>query len=366
MAFEAKDIHDLATAIGDALGSKKEWVEVVKAAFWPAVVAIAIALFRRPFARMLEGFGSRVAKLSAFNVSIELASVTTRELAVHKIDIDVDELTQGIMTGSYFQILMARIRQDERPSFLVVDIGDGKRWLISRLLFFTFVLWRIGRVRCVVFVETGGEYRQRLLGVATPEKVCDALGSKYPWLDRALVAAWSDLQLPLLATPLSGVDAAKLVDRFPQSPSIQKKTPDGPKDDDVFNAPTGVTYGYDKGKEQWLARTQASVSPPTEKSEKWEELEGPGPKKTWEHTKWLTRPCVDEDLRGIFLSSDESQLVDTPDLRTGERNKALLRRKSPFVALVNERGELKQVVDRRVVMDALADGLRSEEKEEGR
>jgi hypothetical protein len=303
-------------------------------------VAFAIAMFRRPFARMLEGVSRRVAKLSIFDVSIELVSVTTRPLSFADINIPIDDLAHGNFTTTTITDLVDRIRQDGPPYFLVVDIGDGRRWLISRLLLFTFVLWRIGAVRCVVFVETSGECTQRLLGVATPELICAKLGGKYPWLDRALVAAWSDKKtsfqredernvdspyyngmLSLLVMPLSKPEAQTLINRFVASPIIRQ------------------------------SKQEAG----------WEPVKGIS---TWEHTTWLTRDRIYEDLRGIFLLRDESCLVDTPDRPTGERNKALLRRKSPFVALVNERGELKQLVDRRALMDALADNLRSE-KEDG-
>ena len=145
MAIEAQDIHDLAKAIGDALGPKKEWVEIAKAAFWPAVVAFAVAIFRRPFSRMLEGLGNRVAKLSIFDVSIELVSVTTRPLSFYDINIPTDNLEHGGFTPTDIMTLVNHIRTVGLPYFLVVDIGDGRRWLISRLLLFTFVLWRIER-----------------------------------------------------------------------------------------------------------------------------------------------------------------------------------------------------------------------------
>jgi hypothetical protein len=56
----------------------------------------------------------------------------------------------------------------------------------------------------------------------------------------------------------------------------------------------------------------------------------------------------------VFFDNEESQLVDSPDTRTSLRNYGLLRRRIPFVALVNSKGELRYLVDRESLLERFA------------
>jgi hypothetical protein len=84
----------------------------------------------------------------------------------------------------------------------------------------------------------------------------------------------------------------------------------------------------------------------------------------WEHTQWLTATRLDEDLRPIFLNSDTCQFIDVPDYSLTKRNAALLRRRAPFVVLLNDKGELKAVIERKVLLERVADQLVSQESGE--
>lgn len=223
----------------------------------------------------------------------------------------------------------------------MVNIGVGRSWLISRLLLFTFVPWRIGAVHCVVFVETRDGRNNRLLGLASPPSVCNILGKTYPWFDEALVVAWpgSKLLTPvysgaaeawattsvvsILADPLPVRKAQYLVERFMNLSLIRQYG--------VTPQPVG----------EWTRFPHF-----------------------WEHTKWLTRKDVAEDLSAAFFPREESRLVDSVDMPASKRANALLRRKAAFTALVNDQDELQHVVDRRALIDSLAEQLRKEDDPE--
>jgi hypothetical protein len=262
--------------------------------------------------------------LSVFDVSIELATVTRTPVPLYGPHLEPDAVMQGTFFSTSIGELVDKIQADTRPYYLLVDIGDGRRWLISRLLLFTFVLWRIGAVRCVVVVETSGAYTKRLLGIALPQMVCAALGRQYPWFDKALVTAWSAENCPLLAEPLAKENAVSLVDRFMALDEIIRRS----------SVPTKP--------DEWESFTRLGAI-------------------NWEHTKWLDSDRVNEILRPIFLARHESCLVDSPDTEPEKRNRALLSRHSPFIALVNDQGEITHLVDRQALLERFAEALKKQQ-----
>jgi hypothetical protein len=261
-------------------------------------------------------------KVALFHVEIELASVTTPPLALPDLVSFAGDVTRGTFTSTTIMELLRRIQEDAPRPYLLVDIGDGSRWLASRLFLFSFVLWRIGAIRAVVFVETRGEYVQRLLGVALPDRVCAVLEKKYTWFRDALEQS-SKEATPWFAPhlPLPRPEAQELAERFPKK--IQS-SPDEPASSDGWEL-------------------LPSSQPPT-----------------WEHTKWLDRKAFDDDLRPACFDRDESQLVDSPDTPASWRNRALLRRRAPYIAVVNSSRELKCLVERDAFLERVAEHVANE------
>src|SRR5262249_46981675 len=157
---------------------------------------------------------------------------------------------------------------DAPARYFVVDIGTGRRWLMSRVLLFTFVLWKIGAIRCVVFVERRDQYMQRFLGIAPPDVLCSVIGAKYPWLDQALVAAW--------ALKTEAFEPNDLASLYPKAElSLVSKVL--PKDQ-----AENLVKRFMKVK--WVRR----ATPPDEQHGDWELLSS-GPTRMWERTKWVTK-----------------------------------------------------------------------------
>ena len=124
-------------------------------------------------------------------------------------------------------------------------------------------------------------------------------------------------QIPIVTTLLPSTSARTLIDNFIRNRLLARTTP---------------------------------PAPPHGNRVEWEEFRP----NQWEHTKWLNRRRVDEDLRSVFYDDDSSRFVDSLETSTHDRNKALLRRQAPFVALVNGKEELKGLVDRHVFLNQLA------------
>ena len=130
------------------------------------------------------------------------------------------------------------------------------------------------------------------------------------------MGAWLKQDIPILAEPLSKQNAELIVKNFIENDLIRRS--EDPQNDD-----------------------------------EWEKL-GEQPSCVWEHTKWLNIGRLNEDLREAFFDTDSSQFKWSPDIPTKVRDKAVLLRDSPFVALVNDRGEFKELMDRGLLIDRLA------------
>jgi hypothetical protein len=316
LSIEAKDIHDAIKALSDAVGPRNDATEIVKTLAWPLFALIALLSFRRPLAQFLRDLGSRVTKLSAFHVEVELGAAVTPSISLAGLTLSEGEnVAGGSFTSSTMMELLRRIRETDPSYYLLVDIGYGRRWLISRVFLFSFILWRIGAIRCVVFVETSFRHTQRFLGTAEPERVCAALGEKYPWFKATIEEGWSRAAqaIPTNTMALPRYTAERLVGEFLYDSRIRRDAP---------------------------------PSYPPDRFNEWEEVPIDKERRFWEHSKWLNKKHLDEDLRPIFFDREESKLVDSSESPASQRNLGLLRRQLPFVALVNSAGEMKYLVDR--------------------
>jgi hypothetical protein len=314
----------------------KDSIELIKAIAWPVIVALALFTFRKPLYRLLEELGQRVTKLEIFKISFELAKLPNPPAPWTDAAImGSTSLTGGYVTSTTIMELFRWIRERADWHYLIVDIGAGKRWLISRLFIFAVILQYLHGLRCIVFVETTGEHRRRLLGLANPEDVRLALAKKYPRLDQVLIRVWSAQDIPVLAKPLPSNKAESIVNGFMQDAQIQIKG----FEDDLKEQPI------------W-----------EDLQNEWENLGGTP--SVWEHTRWLNIRRVNEDLRAVFYPRDVSQFVDSPELTVSQRNKAILSRKGPLVALTNDKEEFKALVDRQAFLDQMAAQL-AEKSDEG-
>jgi hypothetical protein len=306
----------------------KDLLEFIKATAWPLVVGLALWGFRIPLCEFLSGLGQRVTKLSAFHISVDLATLPTspRPWADPAI-FESANLPGGVVTTTTIMGLFNRIRDEARWDYLVVDIATGKRWLMSRLFIYTVILQNVRGLRAVVFVESRYGMDQRVLGIASADRVRWALAGRYSWFATALTKALEGQMLVSPLEPLPTAMAESVVNRFMEDSEIrQTKEP--------------------------------------QRSEEWEQLRD---QPVWEHTKWLDTERLNRDLKAVFYDTALSQLTDSPDIPARKRGEALLRRRVPFVALVNKDGEFKGLVDRQILLEQVGARLAelSDERETG-
>jgi hypothetical protein len=303
---------------GDAAqGAFGHVVGLVDALAWPLAIGILVVMLRKPLTRFLEQVGGRIKASSAFQVSIELVTVPTPPNPWSSQELyEGDALIGGAVSTTTVMELFKRIQHTESWKYLIADVKNGKFWLISRLYLFCVILQNLRALECVVFVKTSDAARQRFIGVALAQDVSRALAARYPWLDQELAKAWSQTAPPRITEPLTPKAAEDIVNAF-------------------------------------IGSIQATEQPAN--LDEWECLrEG----ELWEHTKWLTTTRLNTAFDSVITRRDEAAVVSTPDTPRSALAQAILRRQGAFVALTNEEGGFKDLVDRTAVLERLAATVR--------
>jgi hypothetical protein len=285
---------------------------------------------RQPVARFLGQVASRASKLSVFKVEIELGDVAPLQaMSLPSLDdIQTPEATAWSIdsTGDLFK----QIQDARMADYAVIDLGDGKQWLTSRIFIFAVMLERMRGLRQIVFLHSYNGKRRIFLGIARPTKIHWLIGQKYPWLEKIFADAyslyWASFPYPPTpfypATPdpklllsengaLDPLHAATLVRTFLQG--IQMRFPSTP--------PLGST--------EW-----AQLRP------EW-----------WEHASWVDKILLTELLETNLIRPTIEYSLDIPSL---EQTKTVLRRSGEFVAVVDKEGAFVNVVNRQALVEKLA------------
>ncbi|SRR6266487_726655 len=300
----------------------KDFIQLIKDLVWPTVVVIALVAFRKPLSLFLEELGRRATKFSVFQFSVELptASEFKPDWRVYAGSLsDLRQSTSADQLVSASAALFEQFKDDEVLDYVVMDLGMGKEWLTSRLFIFALMLERMRSLRCIVFLETSGNVRRRFLGTASPNKVRRALVQRYPWLESAFAMAYSQIngyQIMPVQGALDPKEAKKLVRLF-------------------------------------LDNIQKPALEPGPNSSEWVPLSTPS-QTPWEHAKWLDGASLERELYGVLDDSCAPTLLDAP---AAKQVQAVLRRKGAFVALVEEGGRFKSLVDRQALLNQVTERL---------
>jgi hypothetical protein len=313
---------------------------------WPVVVAIALIVFRKPLGAFLSGLSGRLTKLSVLDVSIELAELPQSTAPWNAPAIpQSSEMTGGEVSSTALMTLFGRIEADETWDYLIVDVKDGRFWLVSRVFVFTVFLQAMRGLKCMVFVQSSGEIRRRFLGLASPEAVRAALGEAFPWLEKALKNALSQSRniSGLSAPALPPMTAGEMIRSFIEDREMRLSCDPA----EMIKSPNNCQIP--------AAKRPTDPIKPAE----WERL---GEFETWEHTHWLDLGIreVSEAVTRSFGEWDSSHYKETPGVSNEERIRELLRRKTRYIARVNSRGEFEALLDRQklaaLVGEAMVNG----------
>jgi hypothetical protein len=292
----------------------KSFVDLVRGLAWPTVVAFGLFYFRKRVGRLLDQLPGRASKLTIMSFSIEFAKVPQMSMNWAAGTVDVRRLSAAQMFDSNTADLIAQIAKTPSADFAVIDLGDGKQWLTSRLFIIAELLDRMRGLDCVVFVGTSESGRPLFLGTAHPRAVRWQLASAYPLLENSLVNAYQLVSLqpgqPAIRSSRGALDAniaADVLRNFLRG--IQQPTP---------------ISSYD-----WVALDQSSS----------------------EFAVWLT-PALLNRVFGDCLS--HAAFEDSPDLSDTSRVEGIIRRPGSYVALTDQQGYFCALVDRYALLERAA------------
>jgi hypothetical protein len=312
-------------------------IELIQAIAWPVVVLVALIVLRRPLSDFIRDLGRRVTKLSVFQVSIDLATVSEFDPTWRALNLgDIRQPTAASLFDLPAQNLLEKFIDTNGFDYALVDLGGGDEWLSSRLFVFAEILPRLRGLHCFVFVEETEATSRRLVGMARPEAVRWTLAQRYPWLDSALEQAYADTAPPVIS-PAGAVDsnsAQQIGQAFlsniqmPAGKPGQASQPPPPSPD---HDPGQPVVGCRPG---WV---------PVQK------VPGQQEQDLCEHGEWLDGPRV-RHLLGTSLQED-AWVKDDPDASEEEQVRAVLRRKGDFVAIVSEDRAFRSLVDRHLLLE---------------
>ncbi len=298
---------------------------------WPVVIVLALFLLYKPISRFLESLGQnfQTVKISVLQFALEVSRPSAKKFTPDWLDtsagVDLrltaaDDIVSGMLS------LFEQFKDNEMLDYALIDIGDGKKWLTSRLFIFAIMLERMRGLRRLVFVQTTPDAYQRFLGTASPLEVRWKLAMLYPWLELAYTQAlpsgyFSPLSIRSVSGAVDPLRAQSIVQAFLKDPSIQLG------------------------------------SKPTQDDRNWEEITRPNKPPFWEHADWIDRAWIykQEDVihRKTFCKSSPN---DSPT----EQTKAILKGNGTFVALVDEEKQFEDLVDRYNLLEKVVTNLRKE------
>jgi hypothetical protein len=296
-------------------------IELVKALAWPVAAAAISIAFYEPLSRLFEALGARATKLSVFKIEIELSSGARPSASPSLEEIRNPQLA---LLGDSGPMLFQQVQDVTPADYAVIDLGDGEEWLTSRLFIGAAMLQRMRGVECLVFVARVGSLSRRLLAVASVGRIRWALAQRYPWLEAAFACAYGEAQ--------PGAGRA----HFPpigQIPAVQP-------------AITSFTGGIAPSRANALVNrfielvqdTSAGTGPD------WVDLS----RGRQERADWVTEPLLSELLPA---EAYEMWAYEERDKSRADRVRAVLRRRSPFVALVNPDRQFSRLIDRRALLE---------------
>lgn len=304
---------------------------LLRAVSWPTMAAIALAVFRRPLATLISVLGQKVSKFSVGKFSIEMAQV--QEMKPSSMDTEIRQLEAGSIPQSgstSLTTLVNELQGGGQHDYVVIDFGSetSPRWLTSRLYLLCFLITLINRQLCIVFVETVGSVRKKLIGMASPERVRWALAYRYGWLESAATAAYANQACnpPIGTVPF-------------------------PTPANKFDPSTGYSWTMIPNViQQFLTSIRSAAAPSDQDKAEWVSVD----KQNYEHAKWLNGPRIESLLGGALTTAHVTlQLNQT----LNDMVNPVLAQRGRFIAVVEQDQSLACLVDRMEVLDGVAGEL---------
>ncbi|TGT78436.1 hypothetical protein EN802_01985 [bacterium M00.F.Ca.ET.159.01.1.1] len=269
--------------------------------------------------------GARVSKLQIAQLSIEL--ISAREPARTPLLDEIRDPAKSADFGDSSHTLLEQARSTEPADFAVINLGKGDEWLTSRLFIAAVMMERMRGMKVFVFVESGADTERRFVATVDLRRLRWILAQRYPWLELAYVQA--QVLNYQGYSPLSTTTPTALTDNGAMEPYEAQRLVQG------FIAAL-----------QREATAGVGGAPPAI-DDGWANLE----RGKLERAAWVTRRLLGELLPQSDFDTNVKLRDDMPAARV---SRAVLRRKTPFVALVDEQVQFLRLIDRRAFVENLA------------
>jgi hypothetical protein len=89
--------------------------------------------------------------------------------------------------------LFKQLAAPRQADYAIIDLGEGKKWLSSRLYIFALILGRVSGLKSFVFVETRNGVTRSFVGSASPLLIGKSLAKRYPWLESAFNIVYASI-----------------------------------------------------------------------------------------------------------------------------------------------------------------------------
>jgi len=289
-----------------------DYIRLIEVLIWPVLTLIILWIYRNPIKEFIKKIAPRISKISLFGITLELSK--TKEFKPSWIlsdNMDIRQLTAAIdFQDSYTMTLMNTITSNYDTDYAIVDLNVGKSWLTSRLYIFATVFEMITMIKCLVFVASDNQF----LGYVNLKDIRRSLADKYPWFEDAFTKAYSkhfELNSNILLDIKNPNHISDLVQKYLYN--IQQLGP-------VIDPPDT---------QNWLmSDTDTGM--------------------LWEHTQWINKQRLKFDLGGVI---QESYIQDSSYIPEQEKLLEILRGKGDFIALVEENGKFKTLIDRKLLVE---------------
>jgi hypothetical protein len=324
-------------------------VELVKALAWPVVALLIAGIFRRPIGLFVTALGSRITKLSVFKVELELVPASAAT-ATPLLD-DIRTATYGAAISDSSRMMLEQLQSGEPADFALVALGDGEEWLTSRLYIAAVMMERMRNVKVFVFVERVPTTERRFVAVVPVRQLRWALARRYPWLE----AAWTRSVLSIFPADIP-TDAPVLpvgAQWLPNPHTLSMSQPVVKSDTGALEAPQARQLVSN-----FIVSLQSPKPvPPQSMGPEWVTVRGI----VQERAAWVNRKLLSSILPQDAFAAWAKALNDSP---RAQRTRAVLRRATPFVALVEDDHEFKRLANRQALLEEIAASL-GEEPENG-
>lgn len=291
-----------------------EAIALIEILAWPVVTVIAVLLLRAKLPLLL----GRTKKVAALGVELELHAAkefsptwSTSSLG------DVRQAAAAEEFSSTAMSLMEEFRGEGSYDYAVVNLGEGKSWLTSRLFIFSIMLQRMRGLGCWVFIRPDEGSRRIYLGHASPHETRWALARRFPWLELAYSSSCANqdsYEITSLQGALEPWAATQVVQSF-------------------------------------LSHIQSADPPQRGEEDEWIKLPKRQGNDTWERAHWISTKSVSSVIGSALRSSsvfgDWNTLGD-------EQRKKLLRSQGDFVALLGDGWTFNGLVDRRKTLEGVS------------